>query len=148
MIPNLKEVSEGIYRGGQPANDADWQSLKDLGITDVIKLNISDSHQPDEGAIRLGLKVFYCPISTVEQILTEPDLQTLGDVVGFIKPGTFVHCEHGQDRTGLAIALFRVLVQGWQPAFARAEMMKNGFHEIELGLDKAFFDLTSKQKDI
>ena len=101
--------------------------------------------------------VMECHITLSQQLLTEPDLQSVGDAVAFICPGTFIHCgsvdrtKHalligdpvtagGQDRTGLVCALYRIST-GWTKEAARAEMLALGFHRILLGLDKAFFDL-------
>jgi protein tyrosine/serine phosphatase len=39
---------------------------------------------------------------------------------------TLIHCVHGNDRTGLLVALWR-LSQGWSKADAQAEMWANGF---------------------
>ena len=44
----------------------------------------------------------------------------------------FVHCEHGSDRTGVCMAAYRVVVQGWSKKDAIREMTKGdyGFHGI------------------
>ena len=42
-IPNLHQVNEHIYRGGQPAPDA-WQRLAKMGIKTVIDLRREDEH--------------------------------------------------------------------------------------------------------
>ena len=40
----------------------------------------------------------------------------------------FVHCWHGSDRTGLAIASYRIMVQGWNLDDAVDELHAFGFH--------------------
>ena len=57
-------------------------------------------------------------------------------------PAVYVHCRHGQDRTGLVVGLERVFIEGWDPADAYAEMLKYGFHTYFLGLKDYFFDQT------
>ncbi len=54
----------------------------------------------------------------------------------------YVHCRHGQDRTGLVVGLERVFVEGWDPADAYAEMLSHGFHTYFLGLKEYFFTQT------
>ena len=56
------------------------------------------------------------------------------DVVAFLKLVTdpakqpvFVHCKHGADRTGLVVAAYRIVVQGWPKQDAIAEMTDGGF---------------------
>lgn len=43
-----------------------------------------------------------------------------------------VHCNHGADRTGMTIALYRMAVQGWSREDAIEEMRRGGygFHEV------------------
>jgi protein tyrosine/serine phosphatase len=50
----------------------------------------------------------------------------------------YVHCKHGQDRTGLVVGLERVLNEKWAPAAAHAEMVRLGFHTSFLGLNEYF----------
>ncbi|HEX7917405.1 hypothetical protein [Rudaea sp.] len=38
-----------------------------------------------------------------------------------------IHCWHGADRTGVVCAAYRMVVQGWSKADARAEMFDGGF---------------------
>lgn len=141
MIQNFKEFSPGIFRGGQPVTPEDWLGLRNLGITQVIKLNeiYEGSDAPGQAA---GMQLFHSPISTGEQTLLEPDLDAIRDVIGFIRPGTFIHCSHGQDRTGLVVALFRVWIQRWPIEAARKEMIACGYHKILFGLEKAWADLS------
>jgi protein tyrosine/serine phosphatase len=39
-----------------------------------------------------------------------------------------VHCQHGADRTGVILALYRVVVQGWTKEDALREMNDGGYH--------------------
>lgn len=42
---------------------------------------------------------------------------------------TLVHCLHGEDRTGMVCAAYRIMVQGWSLDQAVNEMMIMGFHK-------------------
>lgn len=145
MIPNLQTVAPGIYRSGQPVTPEDWKQIKDLGVKLVIKLN-EDSEGSDEPWTALGGEVFKVQIPWTQQIITEPDYQSLIDAVGWIEPVVLVHCKLGQDRTGLLIALWR-LTQGWTAADAEAEWRKYGGDNPFLpGLEKAWADLSKRMK--
>ena len=50
----------------------------------------------------------------------------------------FVHCLHGEDRTGLIVGLHRVFHEGWDPAKAYQEMLDNKIDAFS----KAFQALT------
>ena len=41
---------------------------------------------------------------------------------------TFVHCEHGEDRTGIVCAAYRIIKNGWTAKRAKAEMYDLGFN--------------------
>jgi protein tyrosine phosphatase (PTP) superfamily phosphohydrolase (DUF442 family) len=144
MIPHFKLVEAdrlgNIWRGGQPETFDELLNLKPLGVRQVIKLN-SPSDAEKDWCKRAGFELFECPITLTEQIITEPNLQAVRDAVGFVGPGTFVHCEHGEDRTGLVVALYRIKT-GWTKDQAWAEMKENQFHSCLMGLDKAWVDLT------
>lgn len=133
MIPNFYQVDVGrnIRRGGQPIG-LDYDLLGKLGISRILKLN-TDSEGSDQLALDMGMSVFLCPISSLQQVLTEPDKQSLIDALDFIDNDTFIHCEHGQDRTGLLVAMYRVS-KGWSKEAAEQEMLSLGFHKLLLGL--------------
>jgi len=131
-IKNFAPVTIGIFRGAQPRDD-DWQQLVDLGITHVVKLNTAKEGS-DEAAVQAGLIVDAYPINIWQQILLEPPESVVKAAVAALKPGTFVHCTHGQDRTGLIVGCFRRL-NGWSKSDAYAEMIDHGFHPELIGLD-------------
>ena len=54
----------------------------------------------------------------------------------------YIHCKHGQDRTGLVVALYRIFNEGWTPVEARKEMLQLGFHTMLLGLNHYFEEAT------
>jgi len=129
-IPNLAQVSPGIYRGGQPNNDG-WAYLKSVGVSNVVELNDARL-QEEEVETEFTFQRF--PISFARQIFG-PSRLTVCDAVASIQPGTFVHCAHGQDRTGLIAAEYRVWREGWTRDQARAEMLQHGFHRCLFGLE-------------
>lgn len=131
-IAHLATVEGTILRGGQPT-DAGWNWLKSQGIKRVIKLNL-EGESTDVAATALGFESVYCPIDLDQQLVFRPRYETVMKAVDAIVPGTFIHCEHGQDRTGLIVGCYRVLKEGWQKEVAWAEMKQNGFHTALLGL--------------
>lgn len=61
------------------------------------------------------------------------------DVVKFLRIATtpslqpvLVHCQHGSDRTGTMVAIYRIAYQGWTKAQATDEMINGdfGFHPM------------------
>jgi len=137
-IPNFHQVSTDIYRGGQPTLEG-WGYLKFLGVTNVIKLN-ENSEASDQPAIDLGMTVRYHPINIADQVMLKPNTKDFLEAVSQITPGTYVHCEHGQDRTGLAVGTYRVMYQHIDKSSAYQEMIVFGFHKVLHGLDDFWED--------
>ena len=134
-IPNLFSVeqSQNIWRGGQPSPEG-WIWLKEHGVTDVVKLN-TEGEGSDALATRMGMKVHPFPIPWWRQTILRPDQSTLVNAVACLTQNVFVHCLHGNDRTGLVIGCFR-LSEGWTKGDAYAEMIAHGFHdELLQGLE-------------
>ena len=142
-ISNFMPVTNNIYRGGRPQK-RDLENLKDQkNLSTIIDVeNKPAVAQEKDAADRLGLKFISSPMDTdirpsdqqVDQILT-----VMSDPHNF---PIFIHCFHGEDRTGLIVGLFRVEVQGWSAQSAYLEMLKNGFHPKYRALDKYFRDRT------
>jgi tyrosine-protein phosphatase SIW14 len=135
-VPHLSEVEPGVWRGGEPTA-AGWSYLKSIGITDDLKLN-ECSEDEDLGATKNGIWLHYEPISLWDQTFGAPIKSRVDRAVGDIHPGTYIHCEHGQDRTGLIVGLYRVRVEGWSKKTAYKEMLAHGFHPALLGLSNAW----------
>lgn len=133
-VPNLRQVAPGIWRGAQPTEEG-WNFLQSLGLTNVVKLN-----EQSEGRDSPAFSGYYDPISISEQLLSVPKSKVF-TAVSHISPGTYVHCSHGQDRTGLICAVYRVQTQHWTKAQAEKEMLDNGFHKELHGLWDFWEDL-------
>lgn len=129
-LPNFGKVSDGLYRGAQPTAYG-YKMLERLGVKTIVNLRGFDS---DKGAIEgHGFRYFIIPMS--------PYTPKASEVAAFLKVVTapenqpvFVHCHYGADRTGLAVASYRMCVQGWDRAKALAEMPRYDFHEKWVGI--------------
>jgi protein tyrosine phosphatase (PTP) superfamily phosphohydrolase (DUF442 family) len=122
-VPNLHEVAPGLYRSAQPTPDG-LRALPSLGVRTVVNLR---SMHSDRDALA-GVPVSYEPIPMVAWKAEEDEL------VAFLRIATdpakqpvLVHCQHGADRTGTAIAMYRMVVQGWSREDAIDEMTHGGF---------------------
>lgn len=138
IIPNFREVAPGVFRGGQPTPEG-WAYLKSKGVKTVIKLNFKEEGD-DAEAVRLGMELIDCsgPPSELKNMFSSPKPEALRRAVAVLadlkaRP-VYVHCLHGQDRTGLVIGLHRVLNEGMSKQAAWVEMRRNGFHRSLRGL--------------
>ena len=141
-IPNLALVEPGVWRGGQP-NAEGWAWLKSQGVLYDVKLNTWDEAS-DMQAITNGIFVQDDGIINFEQqTIGKPDSYALESAVQSIinhagTIGVYVHCEHGQDRTGLVIGAYRVQAEKWSKSDAYKEMAAHGFHPILRGLVRSW----------
>lgn len=147
-IPNLVQVGPGLWRCGQPTTSAQWQYLKSIGITKVVKLNY-DEEGSDQGAIDAGLTVHTFsipPKNDLKSVVEKPDYATImaAELVMEGGDGVLVHCTHGQDRTGTLVGVYRVKHDHWAKGDAWLEMLKHGFHPELVGLDAFWEDFQEK----
>ena len=151
-IENFHEVRTGLFRGGHP-DAAGVAFLQTLGVKTIVDLEIANGIEADDddisselaNAASNGITVLRFPMSAFDSPDDEFD-QTIDDIMSKLADPSlapiYVHCAHGQDRTGLVIALERVIDEGWSPKAAHDEMLALGFHPIFFGLDHYFEEKT------
>jgi protein tyrosine phosphatase (PTP) superfamily phosphohydrolase (DUF442 family) len=129
---NLYKVSDTLYRGEQPTSDG-FQELEKLGIKTVVNLRSLHSDRDELEGTTLGYEHI-----RMEAWDPEPEevKEFLKIVIDTEKQPVFVHCLHGADRTGALVAVYRLVIEGWDKERAIDEMRKGpfGFHEIWTGL--------------
>ncbi|MDO9183766.1 MAG: tyrosine-protein phosphatase [Bacteriovorax sp.] len=165
-ITNFSKVNEAIYRGARLTSIEAAQYLTTFKVKTIINLQGGDldsdigiiipwaepGERPENiakekaNAISLGMRFFHAPLNSLEPITNLED-SLIDQILDFMHDPTnqpvFIHCEHGADRTGLLVALYRVKYEGMSIEAARAEWIKNGhnkLHQIFTGdLDDYFF---------
>ncbi len=127
-VPNFYRISANLYRSAQPDAEG-MKALKAMGIRTVVNLRAFHSDRDEIGSTGLVSEHIYMKTWHPER----------EDVVRFLRIATdparqpvLVHCQHGSDRTGMMVAFYRVIVQGWSKERAAREMTEGGygFHEI------------------
>lgn len=101
------------WRSGQPTA----AQVKSLGVRSVLKLNTALEAREQ---LPVGVEPLEHPWLFVGPVSHEAVLAALYDLEHAVLP-TLVHCTHGVDRTGLLIALYRVLVEHRPASSAWAE---------------------------
>jgi protein tyrosine phosphatase (PTP) superfamily phosphohydrolase (DUF442 family) len=129
-LPNFARISDALYRGAQPTAEG-MRELEKLGVKTVVNLR---SFHSDRDELRgTGLRYAH-----IECKAWHPEEE---DVVRFLailrdpaNQPVFVHCQHGADRTGMMVASYRVVEQGWTTEQATEELPRFGFHEVWDGI--------------
>ena len=122
-LPNLGEVTPNLFRGAQPERDG-YRSLQGMGVNIVVDMRGNRSEQ--SAVEKLGMQ--YVPITWNAHSPSDEIIARFLSVVAE-NPGKkiFVHCRSGVDRTGVAIASYRMASEGWSPDEAMKEMQLFGF---------------------
>jgi len=124
-IANFGEVTPNLYRGAQPSSEG-FQSLKERGVDIVVDLRGGNRKNEKETVTNLGMRYYSFP----SQCFAPKD-ETFAGFLAVVRenPGKkiFVHCKLGEDRTGMAIASYRMAVEGWTAEEAMREMRSFGF---------------------
>ena len=150
--PAFAQVKEGLYRGGHP-DRAGLEYLQTLGVTKIVSLqqpegSIVEGDRADEVAAEvadaayLGLAYVSVPMTSWASASAYDDAWSQLRPLLEAPAGLYVHCQHGKDRTGLVIALERVLVEGWSPDRAHDEMLMMGHSRLLVKLDAYFWAAT------
>lgn len=157
-VPNLHEVSPGLWRSGQPTTVEQWRYLESIGVRYELKLN--DFQEGDDSpAFSTQVQVIYNSmqpvgdaniIDALTNTFRAPTHEQIADALSAIRAhkgqGVLVHCTHGQDRTGLIIGLYRVLDEGWAADVAYNEMLALGFHPELHGLHEYWEKFAAEHK--
>jgi tyrosine-protein phosphatase SIW14 len=142
-IEEFHKVSENLYRGGRP-EEAGMDYLQSLGVKTIIDLEDTQAAIKAEKAYakELGLNWISSPMNAG---VRPTDKQVDGLMANLQDESLFpiyIHCYHGQDRTGLILGLYRVLAEDWKPSDAYDEMLEYNFHPKYHALDQYFRDRT------
>lgn len=147
-LPNLHRVNSSLYRSAQPTQ-AGFEFLSHqprLYLLDhPIKTVLSLRAFHDDSNMMSNLT----PLRS-EQIRFNTWHPEHEDILKFLRIVTtpelqpvLVHCQHGADRTGTMIAIYRIVVDGWTKEQAKEEMVRGnfGFHPIWKNLLRFIDDL-------
>lgn len=101
-LPVLQNLKIGTVINFLPESDAPWLKTSDIK---QVQLTYRTNHV-DDADVLAALRAIQ-------------EAETQGPVL--------MHCKHGSDRTGLMVAMYRVVIQGWSKEDALNEMTLGGF---------------------
>jgi len=136
-VPRYAVVNDHVSRGGQPSGQG-LRNLAASGVRTVVDLQEKGERSKDEKHLveALGMKYINVPMKgmkTPEEKQISRVLKALQDDKG---GPVFIHCKRGADRTGLAIACYRMEHDGWSNREALQEARDRGRYWYQLPLQR------------
>lgn len=130
-IKNFGQMSERLYRGGQPREE-DFADLAALGVRTVLDLRERPEAYARARAEALGMRYINIPMSDIEYPKAEQVRQFLETVDDPETGKLFVHCAGGRHRTGVLGAAYRFTYDKWGYEQVYAEMRSYDFYTLWL----------------
>lgn len=118
MLDRFSQVTKNLFRGGCPS-EKDIFLLKSLGINKIVSLDDRCGEIISKICDELGLEHIIWGLGDGN----DPKITALKKrIIPTLTHGgpTYIHCFHGKDRTGMAVAMYRIY-SGWSPGKALAE---------------------------
>ena len=145
-LPNFHQVNSQLYRGAQPKAGG-LLKLKTMGIKTIVNLRGEDDHTRAEGeeAQRLGLRYHSISLPGFSKPKDEEVQQVLDLINTAENQPVFIHCRHGEDRTGTIIACYRITHDGWTGVEAKKEAEQYGMSWTQIGM-KRYIDKFYRQR--
>ena len=132
-IAKLDVVTPWLIRGAQPSKAA-LRQLANAGVRTVINLRWSSDALWEERQWILETEMNYVVIPLT--YLTLPTRSQINKFLSVLDDSAnhpvYVHCQHGVDRTGMMMAIWRIARQNWTAHQAYAEMRDSGFHKFPM----------------
>lgn len=150
-VTNFQKVTDKLWRGAQPdPNDPDiFRKLEIQGVKTVINLR----HNHDDFPKLQGTNIRYLWIPMRAWNPRQEELVLFLSALrrAFADPNrwpVFVHCAEGEDRTGYAIATYRISEEHWDANNAIHEMFDFRYNPIWFGNPGFLRDLSNKREEI
>lgn len=146
-LPNFHQVNPQLYRGAQPRAGG-LKTLKAIGVKTIVNLRGKDEQTGAEGeeARTLGLRYYNVPLPEFSRPKDEDVQQVMNLINAVENQPVFVHCRHGEDRTGTIIACYRITHDGWSAVEAKKEAGKLGMSWTQVGMKRYIDSFYKRQR--
>lgn len=148
--PLLTEIPNGNLRSGQPTAEELREVLMHSGhIYAVIRLNGDEGNKMTVEEERwicenvMNVKFFHITIDKDDKTVDIDSLSTIAEIME--TKGVWIHCQHGYDRTGAAVA-FWLARRGWDRESIIQHNMWNDYLKKKGKSYQKYYDVLPPQK--
>lgn len=131
-IDNFHAVDNGLFRCGI-LTTANFNDLIPFGIKSIISMKTNVIDNISECKLASKYDIDYLNIPIMIQFYSENSILSMRNVyknMCLLRKPLLVHCTRGADRTGIAIAMHRILQNKWDFERTIAEMDALGFNQL------------------
>jgi len=150
-VVNFTKVTDKLWRGAQPdVHDPDvFRKLAQAGVKTVINLRYDHDDFPalqgtDLAYVRIPMRAWHPQedelvlfLAAVRRALADP-----------ARSPVLVHCAAGKDRTGYAIAMYRIVEQQWDAESAIEEMFDFRYNPVWFGNPEFLRKMSARRAEI
>jgi tyrosine-protein phosphatase SIW14 len=122
-LDNLYKVTSDVYRSEQPDSDG-YNYLQQKHFASI--LNLRSGHTDNVSGTNYTGNLYNVPM-TASSVSDDDIIDALRVIRTAPKP-IDIHCQHGSDRTGVTLAMYRIVFQNWSKHDATKEMTDGGYH--------------------
>ncbi len=129
-VHNAGKINDHLFRGAQP-DVIGLSELKNLGVNTIVDLRreaTSTMNEEKARAATIGVRFVSIPLGGFSNPTSEQLAQFFSLVREDPQPTIFVHCQFGEDRSGVFIAAYRIAFEHWSSDQAMQEMLHFGFN--------------------
>ena len=123
---NFYKVNMEIYRSAQPT-EYNMEELEKIGIKTILNLRMF--HSDSNEAKNTNLKLYHLKMRAGK--IKDKEIIAAMKIINESEKPILIHCMHGSDRTGIVIAMYRIIFNGYTKKEAIEELKnkKYGYHE-------------------
>jgi protein-tyrosine phosphatase len=129
-ITRFQKIEEGVYKGSEPKNDADYRFLQSQHIKYIVVLKFMPLLYRIEVHKARKYGILVIPV-TMNASTFAPSEKHVRQVLCLLSDKrlrpVYFHCTVGRDRTALIATLYEIYFLGLPPEKAREEMNRFGF---------------------
>ena len=120
---NLYQLNDSIFRSEQP-DEKGFKILDSIKIKSILSLRSSFDDSKLTGNIHFN----FFQIGMIAENINHKDIIFALKVIKESPKPLLIHCVHGADRTGVVVAMYRIIFEGWTKKDAIDEMKNGNYH--------------------
>jgi tyrosine-protein phosphatase SIW14 len=122
VLHNWYRLNADVFRSEQPTRQG-FEEIRKMGIRTIV--NLRSEHSDAALVEGLGLRLVEIPMEAGR--FGEDEIVRALTAIQTAEKPVLVHCQYGSDRTGVVMAMYRIVFEGWTKKDALAELKGGGF---------------------